>query len=390
MNPGDKLELTIERIVPRGPGIGFAEGLTVLVPLAAPGDRLAITLRDVKKRLAFAEIVEVLEPGPRRQTPPCPYFGTCGGCDFQQLTYEAQLDAKESIIRDCLRRIGKIDHEGEIAIVPSPVALGYRSRARWHLDPATRSIGYFRRDSHEVVDVARCPILTPGLQLGLDRLRDEVDWTGIDGPVQVEAALGSSDVVEYRGTGDEMQGGGLSFTGRAGDYAYSAGVFFQANQFLVDELIEAATGGSGGGLVYDLYCGVGLFTLPLARLFERVIAVESEPAAAAFARENLGKAGLTNTEVVTAPVGRFLSESEAGRPDLVLLDPPRSGTERGTVEQIAALAPQEISYVSCEPSILARDLRTLLDAGYLIRKLTAIDLFPQSHHVETVARLSRK
>src|SRR6476660_9717815 len=131
---GDELEVRVEKIVPRGLGLAFAEKLTVFVPLAAPGDRVRVRIHDLKKRTAFGEIVEVLEPSHVRQTPPCPYFGTCGGCDFQQMTYEAQLAAKVGIVRDCLERLGKIQIDGEIGIIPSPKPLEYRSRAKWHVD----------------------------------------------------------------------------------------------------------------------------------------------------------------------------------------------------------------------------------------------------------------
>lgn len=159
----DLLEVKIEKIVPNGFGLAFAEGLTVFVSLAAPGDRLRVAVRELRKKIAFAEIVEVIEPSPARIAPPCKYFGTCGGCDFQQMSYQAQLEAKVTIIRDCLQRIGKIDLAEDIPIVPSPRELEYRSRAQWHLDTRAKKFGYFRRNSHEVIDVGECPILTPEL-----------------------------------------------------------------------------------------------------------------------------------------------------------------------------------------------------------------------------------
>ena len=171
-------------------------------------------------------------------------------------------------------------------------------------------------------------------------------------------------------------------------YTCSAEVFFQANQLLLGELVDAAVGTTGGGTAWDLYCGVGLFTLPLARRFENVIAVESHPKAAEFAARNVDNAGLSNVEVVNSTVDGFLANIRSTDIDLVLLDPPRAGDDREVIDAIARLKPARVSYVSCEPSILARDLRVLMDAGYKIDKITALDMFPQTHHVETVVHLS--
>jgi 23S rRNA (uracil1939-C5)-methyltransferase len=154
-------------------------------------------------------------------------------------------------------------------------------------------------------------------------------------------------------------------------------------------LINAAIGETGGDLAFDLYCGVGLFTIPLARRFGKVIGVEDDQAAVGFAKKNVKNSRIENVKMVGNSVGKFLSENKTKKIDLVLIDPPRAGTEKGTIAAIAALRPAHISYVSCEPSLLARDLRVLVDAGYTIEKITALDLFPQTHHVETVVRLSR-
>jgi 23S rRNA (uracil1939-C5)-methyltransferase len=386
---GDVIDVRIEKIVPRGFGLAFAENLTVLTPLTAPGDLLRVRIVEIKKRMAFAEIVEIVQPGVNRAEPPCKYFGTCGGCDFQQMQYAAQLDAKVGIIRDCLHRIGKIEHEGEIAMIASHNEFGYRSRARWHLDREKRAVGYFRRDSHDVIDIDACPILTPGLQSTLEYARESMNWESLwSDRAEMEAATGEEGRVSIYSAEMAEPTAELSFAANGDLYAFSAQSFFQANKFLIPELIEAALGGAGGDAAFDLYCGVGLFTLPLAKRFKKVVAVEENPVAVDFAKKNIAGAGLTNVRLVGESVGRFLSENQKKKLDLILIDPPRSGTEKQTIPAIARLKPTEISYVSCEPSILARDLRTLIDAGYKIEKITALDLFPQTHHVETVVRLS--
>ena len=381
------IDVKIEKIVPRGFGLAFAEKLTIFVPLSAPGDVVRARITELKKKTAFAEIIEVLAPGPQRIEPPCVYFGACGGCNFQQLSYDAQLRAKLDIIYDCLRRIGKIEFD-DIAIIPSPREYDYRARVRWQIDSRGQKLGYFRRDSHEVIDVEGCPVLAPPLEHTLRNIRANMEWSNFPNDSEVVAASGDSGSVSIRSSVGAEPAIEISYSAAGENYSYSADAFFQANHSLVPELIELATDGAAGDTAFDLYSGVGLFTLPLARKFQSVISIEGDGVAVDFAKQNLKNTGLGNVRVLRSGVGQFLSETTI-KPDFVLIDPPRSGTERHTIGEIAKLAPQFISYVSCEPSILARDLRQLLDAGYSIDSMTALDLFPQTHHVETVVRLSR-
>jgi len=184
--------------------------------------------------------------------------------------------------------------------------------------------------------------------------------------------------------------GDISFTAHDEKYSFSARSFFQGNQLLIGDLIDAALGTSGGDKALDLYCGVGLFAIPMARRYAQVIGVEGNSDAVGMARKNASAAGVENVTFAARGVGEFLESHELSDTDLVLLDPPRSGTEKFVIRDIARMRPKQIAYISCEPSILARDLRQLLDAGYRIEAITAFDLFPQTHHVETVVRLSRQ
>lgn len=388
---GDELELKIEKIVPRGLGLAFAEGLTVFVPLSAGGDRVRVRIVDLKKRTAFGEIVEVLEPSPVRVVPPCPYFGTCGGCDFQQLSYEAQLRAKVDIVKDCLTRIGKIELDGDIRIIPSPQPLNYRSRANWHGDRDSKKLGYFGRYSHDVIDVETCPILTEPLQAELTRLRSTLEWSAVWNQIfEIDAASGDNGKISVHSSELVEPLSETMVTAQGEKYFFSAQSFFQANQLLVDELIDAALGKSNGDKALDLYCGVGLFSIPIARRFAQVIGVEGSSDAISFARRNAEAAGLENVSFVSRSVGEYLRSTELAGTDFVLLDPPRSGTEKDVIGDIIRLKPNEIAYVSCEPSILARDLVALLGGGYRILAIAALDMFPQTHHVETVVRLIRR
>jgi 23S rRNA (uracil1939-C5)-methyltransferase len=387
-NVGDEFEIRIEKIVPQGLGLGFGDKLTVFVPLTVPGDQVRVRVRQVKKRIAFADIIEVLHGGPTRTSPPCPYFGTCGGCDFQQLDYPAQLAAKVEIIRDSLKRIGKIDAHPEIAVIASPLQLGYRSRTRWHIDRKARRIGYFERNSHEIVEIQTCPKLTPGLNQLLTELRSEIEWGSFyEDLFDVHAAEGDDQQISVYCTEFADQPAPISTSVAGETYGSDAATFFQANPSIAGELVSTAVNDLTGALALDLYAGVGLFSIPLARRFERVIAVEEHDGAVDFGRKNAAAAGLANLEFQRDSVGRFLSSNAQLKPDLILLDPPRSGTEKNVISQIAGMRPAHISYVSCDPSMLARDVQPLLTAGYSIRSITACDLFPQTHHVETVMHL---
>jgi tRNA/tmRNA/rRNA uracil-C5-methylase (TrmA/RlmC/RlmD family) len=371
MSADQSLEVEVERILPGGLGLAHVEGKTVFVSLAAPGDRVRVKIDRSQGDLLFASIEEIVTPSPVRIEPPCPYFGRCGGCDFQQLTYEAQLVAKAEMIRDCLHRIARLENVPEIAVTPSPREWRYRMRAMWQIDRDKRAIGYYERGSRRVCDVADCAVLQPELQEKLEQVR-ATDWR------EFPPELKHLDVVA---------GGSLTVRGEV--YQYNAEAFFQINPSLLEPLIDFALADASGETALDLYCGVGLFTLPLARQFKKVVGVESNSAAARFARRNLQRAGLANARVIHAAVAEWFRSDSARQVDFVLLDPPRAGAESAVIKGIVDLQPAEISYVSCDPATLARDLRKLMIAGYAINSIAGFDLFPQTHHVETVVRLSQ-
>lgn len=385
---GDKVTAKIEKVVPRGFGIGFAEDLTVFVELAVPGDVVTARIYKLNGRTAFAEIASVIEPGGERIEPLCKYFGACGGCDFQQMSYRSQLEAKVGIVRDSLVRIGKFDPGIEISIIPSPKEFEYRSRAQWHFDTRSGKIGYFRRHSREVIDVENCPKLVPALNTALTDLRSSLEGRNFwSENVHIEAAAGDGGEVSISRPESGNESSDISYSVYGERFFYTSQSFFQGNQYLIERLLDAALSGTKGEIALDLYCGVGLFTLPLARLFGRVVGVEENPKAVDFAEKNAKYANLENIAFVRQSVREYLNSAKVPNADLILLDPPRAGTEKVTIANIIKIKPKQISYVSCEPSILARDLRTFVAAGYSIESITAVDLFPQTHHVETVARL---
>jgi 23S rRNA (uracil1939-C5)-methyltransferase len=397
---GELLEVEVERILPGGLGLAHADGRTVLVALSAPGDRATVRVRSRKGRTLFASIERLVAPSPARVSPPCPYFGRCGGCDFQQLSYEAQLAAKVEIIRDCLRRLAHTEPPADIPITPSPAEWRYRSRAQWQYDAVRRRLGYFERGTHSVCDVIDCPVVVEPLQETLTELRSLVrDDSMPDASAEFEAVAGDGGVALTPPLLDEhSREQTREVAGHR--YRFDATCFFQINHALLEPLVteslrqadNSAEGREGGaaGLALDLYCGVGLFTLPLARRFRQVIGVEGHPRACAYARRNLSDAGISNARVEESGVGPWMAAHAASLPavDFVLLDPPRAGAEPEAIDALKSLRPARITYVSCDPATLARDLAHLLAAGYRLTSLRAFDLFPQTHHVETVAHLA--
>lgn len=386
------VEVTIERILPGGAGLAHAEGRTLLVALAAPGDRVRARIERVQGRVAFASIAEIIEPSPVRVEPLCPYFGLCGGCDFQQLNYEAQLNAKVEIIRDCLRRIAQIDFTGEIPITPSPNAWHYRSRAQWQHDSQRKHLGYFERASHRVCDVAACPVLVPELEATLEILREQMKEGLLPEEATELQAVAGDDGASLVPPVPEHPTREVSR--HIGDYRYhfSADGFFQINHELLESLIAAAIGDAQGETAVDLYCGAGLFTLPLASRFTRVVGVEANAAAIAYARRNLEDAHLDNATLEISRVSDWLTENSESHTlvDFLLLDPPRAGAEDGALNGILALSPRHISYVSCDPATLSRDLKALTAGGYTLDSIAAFDMFPQTHHVETIVHLQKR
>ncbi|MGB8508450.1 MAG: TRAM domain-containing protein, partial [Pyrinomonadaceae bacterium] len=261
LRAGTELNVRVERILPGGVGLAHAHGQTLFVALSAPGDELRVRVERVKGTIAFASIVEILAASPTRVEPPCPYFGRCGGCDFQQLSYEAQLAAKVEIIRDCLRRVAHIEPPSEIVITPSPNQWRYRSRLRWQYDARRSLLGYFERGTHRVCDIVECPVALSPLQEKLTELRGRMREGMLpDRAGEFEAVAGDEGValappVEASDTGEQVR------TINGEHYHFDAGCFFQINHGLLAPLVAEATRDAAGSVAVDLYCGVGLFTL---------------------------------------------------------------------------------------------------------------------------------
>lgn len=392
-----EFEATIEQIVPGGFALAHDASRTVFVEGAAPGDRARLRVERVRGGLGFARVVEVLEASPVRVDPAHPDFARCGGLDFQHLTYPAQLDAKVGIVADCLRRIAKLEAPPEIPITPSPRQWGYRTRAEWQVDPGREILGYFEHGSRRVCAIEHDPIVVPALDAVLADANRRLATGDLPKTTEVRAVAGDDGV----STSPSLDGGEVETVVRTvgGErYAHDAECFFQANPDLLEPLIAEALRFAPDDPTsiddrpaIELYCGVGLFTLPLARRFGRVVGVEAHRPAAEFAIRNAATAGLRNVRIEPVAVSTFLLDGwrSFGRPPLLLLDPPRNGLDPRAMPGLLRLRPDRIAYVSCDPATLARDLKGLVAGGYRLDAVSAFDMLPQTHHVEVVAHLER-
>lgn len=380
-SPDSAPPLRIERLASDGDGVAhLPDGRVIFVPLTAPGDLVRVGMVEQHKRYARGRCEELLEAGPARVEPRCSVFGVCGGCAWQHLDHAAQLEAKRQALRDALVRIGGLRLPGEIELLPSPAPYAYRGRARVHAEPGR--IGFRQRASHALCEVGTCPVLVPELQAELADFarhppRDAGEW---------ELISATSGV---RRTRLPAHGGAaLQQSTHAGGLRLSPGVFVQGNALLLDALVERVAAAAGTGrAALELFAGAGLFSLALARRFERLVAVEGEPRAAADLRHNLAAAGCANSVAIAARVEDCAGRIGSPAPEVLVLDPPRDGIPAAALPWILALPLRRVVYLSCHPATLARDLRAFAARGFTLRSVACIDLFPQTPHVEALVRL---
>jgi len=433
------VDVTIEKLIYGGDGLARlppdeqGRGKAVFVPFVLPGERAEVSLTESKPGFARAKLNQVIEPSSSRIEPGCPYYGDCGGCQYQHAAYEDQLRFKIEILRETLRRTAKIEFDNDLHVHPSK-PWNYRNRTRMRVRSEPEfAIGYNRFASQSLLPVRECPISSPLINRALEALWKlgesgqipaavvEIEFfaNADDSKLLLELTLASP--VELQPTSDfahalrqevPMVIGIVPFTAGANDsvvdvpnqmassfgesvlvyqtasanYRVSAGSFFQTNRFLIDDMIKLATQGRSGGFALDLYAGVGLFSLSLSENFQQVAAVESAP----FSFRDLQANAPSNVKGYRAPVDKFMaSVPRETRFDFVIADPPRGGLGERVAKAVAGLKAPQFTYVSCDPATLARDLRVITAAGYRIREMHLVDMFPQTFHIETVTMLER-
>lgn len=378
---GDLVELEIEKLVAGGEGLGRTEGIVVFARPAYPGDRVRVRITEAKKRFVRGTVEEVLRPGPERRLSPCPVAETCGGCDWTSYRLDAQLRAKQQILTESISRIGRFDPSAIPPIRVHSSPLNYRLRSRLHCDDSGRA-GFFEIRTHRVVPIVpECEIVGPLLREAIAR-----------GEVAGEAG---SDILflenEHRLISGSLDAPAetLTLSIRGHDYEVALDSFFQVNRHLVGLLIELVEGHASeltrASRALDLYGGGGFFAVPLSEIFEVVVSVEADPRGHQLALRNV--AGFP-VEAVNSDVLEYLRR-ERTRPDLVFVDPPRAGVHSGVIEELDRLDPQVISYLSCDPVHLARDLSRFSARGWSPVTIDMIDLFPNTHHIETLVSLRR-
>jgi 23S rRNA (uracil1939-C5)-methyltransferase len=379
----DQVEVVVEKLVAGGEGLARVDGAPLFIPLSAPGDRLRVRVVERHPDFGRALIVAILEPGPGRRAPPCPHFAVCGGCDLQHLDDELQSELRAQAALETLRRLGRLERLPEAVLVRG-AAWGYRLRTQVRTEPADGgvAVGYFARASHTLVPISVCPILVPELETTVTGLARVLRG---DAPRRLDVAAGDRSTITLSPPVDGLPRGTIERRVGRFSFEHDARAFFQAHAGLLGDLQREVCGRSTGELAVDLYAGVGLFTLPLARRYRRVIAVESDRIAARFASRNARANGVANVEVVARSVESW-ARSMPKEVDRVVVDPPRTGLPRPLRRALIEARVARLTYVSCHPATLARDLRDLVTA-YSVRSLALVDLFPQTGHIEMVVGL---
>jgi 23S rRNA (uracil1939-C5)-methyltransferase len=428
LHPSKAQLVEIEKPIYGGAFLARLDGKAVFVPLTLPGEQAKVRITQSKPGYATAEAEEIVRGAQERVTPACPHFGACGGCHYQHADYATQLACKQAILRETLER-GGVTVPAKICVLAGE-PWRYRNRIRLAFD-AAGNLGYRGRRSHAVVPMRECPIAAPLLvEAALAFAQVAREFASALRPTEVAlfcnsaettllatvftanspkirfddlakalheripALIGAELVVESRTEAKQEQRtlahwGAASLVYHAAnfDYRVDHGAFFQVNRWLVDALVEKVTANLSGKLAWDLFAGVGLFARQLTANFARVVAVESAPSATAALDENLR---CTTGTAVKAETLAFLHRNRvAEKPDLVVVDPPRTGLGAETCTLLAEVAAPAVTYVSCDPATLARDLRGLTSCGYKIQSITLADLFPQTFHLETVVHLRR-
>jgi len=431
----EELILSIEKLVYGGDGLAHADGSTVFVPFVLPGEEVRAATKSKKKKLVWAELLEVTSAAKERGKARCAHFQKCGGCHYQHISATEQLRLKKEILRETLSRLGGVSWAGEIT-EHSAEPYGYRNRAQWAVRSGMpRALGYFLPESSVIVPIDECPVLSPRLALTFGRLQDMArSGTLPEGIQEIEAFADSADekialnvafekfpksaeelaatfrsalpeiesllLLDQKKNRFELTGPGYLLHEVAGyRYKVSHLSFFQVNRFLIEELLKTVTANAKGALALDLYSGVGFFTLPLAKAFQKVVCVDANLAATRDLYANAELAGVTIVSH-NEHAEEFLKKTEE-KPEFVVLDPPRAGLGAEAAKTLAELGAEEIVYLSCDPSTLTRDLAVLTDSPrkpkevtgpsvrYEIVEMHLFDLFPQTFHIETLVRLRR-
>ncbi len=449
---GQLVELEITDLADSGDGVGRYDNIVVFVPDTVTGDRVLAKLTRVKPRYANAKLDRILEPSPQRTRPSCIVADKCGGCQWQHIKYESQLEAKRQQVEQALIRLGGFSQPTVDAVLPA-APFAYRNKATYPVDRSSDGkvrAGYYQKGSHKIVNLNQCPVQDDRLDPLLAQVKQDIEFHGwsIYNESEHRGKIRHLAVRIGRRTGEMLltivttddrlsnikersqvwmeRYPGLvgvcvninrdrtnvifgpetrCVAGREELTEEFAGLrwqlrpdtFFQVNTEAAETLLDVVIEGlnlQGDEAIVDAYCGIGTFALPLAQRVQQVVGIEAQPEAVELARRNAIANNIDNTEFIIGKVekqlGEWTMENSSVSKRVVLLDPPRSGCDRAVLNTLLDWQPQRIAYVSCKASTLARDLKILCDSGeYQLDRVTPVDFFPQTPHVECVAFLSR-
>lgn len=395
----DEPVVRIEKLIHGGKGLSRDLHRVTFVPFTLPGEVVRIRIRKQKKDYSEAEPIEIITPAKERIAPECPYFGKCGGCQLSHARYETQVELKEKILRETLTR--SHIQVPELQIITGP-PFGYRHRGQLKFNSAQRSIGFYELESHQIVDINQCLCLTPGLNNLLANLRNillghslpsltEIDlyeddkgqtaaYFNADLPPELLQKL--QELTLVFGPKDLKQSA-LALHFREYSFPMRPDVFIQVNPRLWKAMVQEVESHYESDLqetAVELYCGTGFFTLPLSKKLKQIDACEENASAIEFVK---GQSYPKNISWICAKAEQFALPRDA---TVAIVDPPRSGLHKKILDTLIERSFKKITYVSCDPTSFARDLQ-VLNRRYRLERLTMLDLFPQTYHMETIALL---
>ena len=386
----DRVIIKIESIAFGGEGVGRIDNFVVFVPFAAPGDELEIEIIQQKKKFVRGKILKIIKPSPMRVKPLCRYYENCGGCCYQHLDYEHQLEIKKNQVQEAFWKIGKIASPPVLEPIAAPKIYHYRGKAQYHTDVVSRSwkIGFLDISGGKLVDIERCEIMKETINEKMRSLRENKQLRRNTG---AQLTMWSDFFVDQASKKES-----IVRVVKGKNFLVPRDGFFQANLYLTDQLVDevcrlAAT--NEISTLVDAYCGSGLFSIFLAPYAKNVIGIEINEKSVKHAQINAENAGVKNVKFIHGDIENVLRREFLPPGDqisVIVLDPPRSGCEKAVLKAIVDLQAQKIIYVSCNPATQARDVKYLNECGYDLQSLLPVDMFPQTEHIEVVGLMVRR
>jgi tRNA/tmRNA/rRNA uracil-C5-methylase (TrmA/RlmC/RlmD family) len=386
----DRVIIKIESIAFGGEGVGRIHNFVVFVPFAAPDDELEIEITQLKKNFFRGKILKIIKPSPTRVNPLCRYYENCGGCCYQHLKYEHQLEIKKKQVEEAFWKIGKMVSPLVLEPIGAPKIYHYRGKAQYHAESGSRGwkIGFLDTSGGELVDIERCEIMEETINEKMRLLREN---NRLKSNKDEQLTIWSDFFVDQASTKES-----IIRVVKGENFLVPRDGFFQANLYLTDQLVDEVCRLAAADKIstlVDAYCGSGLFSIFLSSYAKNVIGIEINERSVKYARINAENAGVKNAKFIHGDIEKVLQERvlpQGEKIDLIVLDPPRIGCEKTMLKAIADLQPQKIIYISCNPATQARDVKYLNECGYYLQSLLPVDMFPQTEHIEVIGFMERR